>query len=333
MCRSLVFTAPETVELHEDPDPDPGDDELLVRTVVSAVSPGTELLVYQGDAPDELVVDDELDAIGRDLSYPIRYGYAAAGVVEQAGAAVADDWEGETVFAFNPHESRFTADPESVLRVPDGISPREAVLLPIVETAVNFLMDGTPRIGERAAVFGQGLVGLVTTALLSEFPLTQLIAVEPVEGRRRRARELGADKVCVPGAITQLSDEAGDGGADLTFELSGNPEALDDAIQLTGFDGRVFVGSWYGTKKAGLDLGGRFHRSRISIESSQVSTITPELRGRWDSQRRYQVAWDRLRALPTETLLTDEVPIERAEEAYTRLLTQPGDSVGAVFRY
>lgn len=333
MRRSLVFTAPKTVELHEEPDPDPAADEVLVRTVVSAVSPGTELLVYQGNAPDELAVDDELDAIGRDLSYPIRYGYAAAGVVEQTGAAVDDSWEGESVFAFNPHESRFAADPESLLRVPDGISPREAVLLPIVETAVNFLMDGTPRVGERAAVFGQGLVGLVTTALLSEFPLAQLLAVEPVGGRRRRARDLGADHVCAPDATPQLFEEAGDGGADLTFELSGNPDALDDAIRLTGFDGRVFVGSWYGTKRVGLDLGGRFHRSRISIESSQVSTITPELRGRWDSDRRYQVAWDRLRSLPTETLLTDEVPIERAQEAYTRLSNRPGESVGAVFRY
>ncbi|ESS12240.1 MAG: threonine dehydrogenase related Zn-dependent dehydrogenase [uncultured archaeon A07HR60] len=333
MGRSLVFTEPETVELHEEPDPDPDDDELIVRTEASAVSPGTELLVYQGNAPDEVVVDDELDAIGQDLSYPISYGYAAAGTVEQTGAAVDDDWLGESVFAFNPHESLFSADPESVLRVPDGISPEEAVLLPIVETAVNFLMDGTPRVGERAAVFGQGLVGLVTTALLTEFPLDQLVAVEPVEGRRRRARQLGADHVSSPGAVDELFDESGPGGADLTYELSGNPDALDDAIRLTGFDGRVFVGSWYGTKEAGLDLGGRFHRSRISIESSQVSTITPELRGRWDSQRRYQVAWDRLRSLPTETLITDEVPVEQAHKAYDRLSRNPGDCVGTVFRY
>ncbi|WP_224336878.1 zinc-dependent alcohol dehydrogenase [Haloprofundus halobius] len=342
--RTVTFTAPREVRVTESPVPTPEADELLVETEYSGVSPGTELLIYRGEAPKSLDADETIGALGGSLDYPLRYGYAAVGTVAAAGDAVDDDWLDRRVFAFNPHESHFCATPDELHTVPDDCSMAAASLLPNVETAVNFAMDGRPMVGERVVVFGQGLVGLLTTAVLSSFPLDELVTVDRIETRRDLSRAFGADESVPPDEVEDRFDPSGpsvdgdapgrtSGGADLTFELSGNPEALNTAIGVTEYDGRVVVGSWYGTKPATLDLGGRFHRSRIRLENSQVSTLDPSLRGRWDSDRRLDVAWDRLAELDVERLLTHRVPVTEAARAYERLDTEPSDAVGILFTY
>lgn len=334
MRRRLSFVGPHEVEVERTDIPDPAPDELRVETAASAISSGTELLIYRGDAPERLAVDESLAAFSGQLTYPLQYGYAAVGVVDTVGADVSSEWVGTRVFAFNPHESHFLASPDSVLRVPDGIDDATATLLPFVETAINFVHDGQPRIGERVAAFGQGTVGLITTGLLSTFPVGQLVAIDPVEKRRRLARRFGADRVIAPGALEQQYDpNADDAGTDLAFELSGNPDALDDAIHTAGYDGRIVVGSWYGTKKASLDLGSEFHRNRITIESSQVSTVDPSLRGRWDADRRLAVAWEKLRELETDPLITHREPLTNATVAYERLEARDDGVVTTVFEY
>ena len=122
-------------------------------------------------------------------------------------------------------------------------------------------------------------------------------------------------------------------GADLSLELSGSPEALNDAIALTGFGGRVVIGSWYGEKKATLDLGGDFHRSRIKLIASQVSTIAPGLRGRWDKARRFEVAWDSLARIQPQKWITHRFPMEKAEKAYSLLDDNPQETIQIIFQY
>ncbi|QCJ47985.1 zinc-binding alcohol dehydrogenase [Haloprofundus sp. MHR1] len=341
--RSVTFAAPREVRVAESEIPTPDSDEVLVETTYSAVSPGTELLIYRGDAPRELKADETISALDGSLDYPLRYGYAAVGTVAAVGADVDEAWTGRRVFAFRPHESHFCASPSELHAVPDDCSMATAALLPNVESAVNFAMDGRPMVGERVAVFGQGLVGLLTTAVLSSFPLGELVTVDEIGERRQLSREFGADESIAPEEVGERFDPSGppDGGArgragdgaDLTFELSGNPAALDAAVGATGYDGRVVVGSWYGTKPATLDLGGRFHRSRIRLENSQVSTLDPSLRGRWDSDRRLDVAWDYLAELDVERLLTHRVPVDDAERAYELLDSNAEAAVGILFTY
>jgi 2-desacetyl-2-hydroxyethyl bacteriochlorophyllide A dehydrogenase len=332
--RSLFFTAEREVAIREREVGSPAPGEVRVETTVSAVSPGTELLVYRGEAPRSMEADATLPALADDdLSYPLRYGYAVVGDVTAVGDAVADDWLDETVFAFNPHESAFHAAPEDLIRVPDDCSPEQAAFLPTVETAVNFLMDGRPVVGERVAVFGQGLVGLTTTALLAEFPLASLVTVETLPARRALSADVGADRSIDPAAVPDTLSPADGTGVDLTYELSGDPQALDDAVGVTGYDGRIVVGSWYGTKRADLGLGGRFHRERIEIRSSQVSTIDPRFRGRWDTDRRLSVAWDHLADLPTDDLVTHHLPLAEADTAYETLDASPESAVGILFTY
>jgi threonine dehydrogenase-like Zn-dependent dehydrogenase len=344
--RSLYFTEPGAVEVREQEVPDPDEGEVLVRAELSAISPGTELLVYRGEAPTELPADEDLDALTGTFEFPLQYGYAVVGRVAATGAGVDPSWQDRRVFAFNPHESHFCAPVEDLLRVPEWCSLDAATFLPNVETAVNLVQDGAPRLGERVAVFGQGVVGLLTTALLGRFPLDELLTVERYPARREWSAELGADATfdAVSEADEDDSGEIGEtirkrfggvsaAGTDLTYELSGCPDALDSAIAATGYDGRVVVGSWYGTKPAELDLGGRFHRSRVRVESSQVSTIDPELRGRWSKDRRLDVAWDRLREIEPERFVTHEFDLSDADEAYRLLDENPAEALGVLFRY
>jgi 2-desacetyl-2-hydroxyethyl bacteriochlorophyllide A dehydrogenase len=334
--RTLYFTGPGAVEVRHGSvsDPDPG--EVLVDTVASGISPGSELLVYRGECPADMPVDESLDALSGTFEYPVQYGYAAVGEVAATGRDVDADWVGRRVFAFEPHADRFTAPLDAVVPVEDGVSAHEATLLPSVETATNLALDGRPRVGERVVVFGAGLVGLCTTHVLSGFPLEELVVVEPMATRRELARTLGADRVVAPeavdGAVEELAD-CGAAGADLVYELSGRPSTLDAAIDAVGYDGRVVVGSWYGTKRAAVDLGGAFHRDRISVESSQVSTLDPALRGRWSKDRRFDVAFEQLRALDTDALLTETVPFADAADAYRRLDEGALDAPHVVLTY
>ncbi|MCZ7668829.1 MAG: hypothetical protein M5U34_17320 [Chloroflexi bacterium] len=145
-------------------------DEILVQTAVSAISPGTEMLLYRGQMPSDMALDDTITALDGVITYPLKYGYAAVGQVVENGQGCCDGVARRFVFAFNPHESHFITKPGDMLPLPDGMEPETAVFLPNMETAVSFVMDGRPVIGERVAVFGQGVVGLLTTSLLAQFP-------------------------------------------------------------------------------------------------------------------------------------------------------------------
>lgn len=345
---SVRFTAPGAVEVREEPVPEPGPGEVRVATEVSAISPGTELLAYRGLLPAELPLDATLPALAGQRGYPLKYGYAAAGRVEAVGPGVESAWLGRPVFAFHPHESRFVAPVAELLALPAGLSFEAATLLPTMETAVNLLLDGRPAVGERVVVVGQGVVGLAVTAVLAALPLERLVTLDLHALRREASLALGAGESLDPraaGAEARLdellgrgvpdqdgpgggpAEAAGDdevpGGADLVYELSGDPAALDTAIAAAGFGARVVVGSWYGEKTAPLRLGGRFHRDRIRLVSSQVSTLAPELRGRWNRRRRWRTALAELPRLPLERVVTHRFPVAEAAAAYALLDEHP----------
>jgi 2-desacetyl-2-hydroxyethyl bacteriochlorophyllide A dehydrogenase len=282
-------------------------------------------------------VDATIAALGGTFGFPLKFGYAAVGRVVEVGQDVVGKWLGRLVFAFNPHETHFVAPVTALHPLPDGISPEAAVFLPNVETAVSLVMDGRPVIGERVAIVGQGVVGLLTAALLSEMPLSALLAVDPLPGRRTWASRLGATAVAAPeeavAVARALSGERSPAGADLTFELSGNPRALDLAIALTGDYGRVVIGSWYGRKPVSVDLGGRFHRAHIRLIGTQVSALAAEWLGRWTKERRFDVAWEMIRRHRPDRLITHRLPIDLAPDAYRMLEEDAAAAVQIVFTY
>jgi len=323
---SLYFTAPRRVELREESFAWPQAGKILVQTLSSAVSAGTELLFYRDQVPGDLQVDETIPGLSGKFRYPLKYGYASVGKIIEIENKKHSSLLGSMVFSLHVHESHFCAAPDEVLVLPAHVQPEEAVFLPILETAVNFMLDGRPLIGERAAVFGQGVVGLLTTALLARFPLESIVTFDSYELRRKVSELMGARASFEPGGKREQS-------ADITYELSGNPDALALAIESTAFSGRIVIGSWYGRKKATAAFGGRFHRSRIKLISSQVSTITPELSGRWSKVRRLETAVRMLEEINTVPLISHRFPFSRAPGAYELLDRSPEETLQVVFSY
>ena len=323
--RVLYFQAPRRIEIRDQDVSEPGEGEVRIETDLSGISAGTELLLYRGQLPGGTILDEALPSLSGKVDYPLAYGYAVIGRVVAQGTGVGD-LLGRRVFAFETHRSAFLARPEELQLVPEDVPSESAVLLPTVETAVGLVHDARPLMGERVLVVGQGVVGLATTALLSRFPLARLVTVDRWEPRRRLSVELGAARSVGPGDLDERD-------FDLTLEVSGSPEALDLALAATGFEGRVIVGSWYGDKRADVDLGTHFHRGRLSIRSSQVSRLPSHLLARWTKARRLQVALQAAARLPAQSLVSHRFPIERAPEAYRLLDQSPGDCLQVLLTY
>ena len=308
----------------------------MVRSLVSAISAGTEQLIYRGHVADDMPLDETIADLAGNFTYPFKYGYAVVGQVIAIGAGVAPEWRDRLIFAFHPHESHFITTPDTVFPLPTDIDPDDAVFLPNMETAVNFVMDGHPLLGERVAVLGQGVVGLLTTALLARYPLEGLLTVEPYSLRREASLALGAQSSVKPSELPNFlkqSQPSQPNGFDLIYELSGNPAALRQAIDLAGFDSRIIIGSWYGTKPVNLDLGGKFHRQRIRLISSQVSTLAPNIRGRWTKSRRIALAWQMLQKIRPAHLISHRFHMSQAAQAYDLLKETPEEAIQVVLSY
>ena len=339
--KTLYFTAPGQVEIIEESIPEPGSDEVYIETLCSAISAGTEMLIYQGSFPQDLEADSVISSLRSSFKYPLAYGYASVGVVQELGKNVDPYWRDRQVFSFQPHTSHYVCRVESLIPVPASLSPEAACFFPNMETAVNLVQDGAPLLDERVLVLGQGVVGLLTAALLAQFPLEALVTVDQFD-RRRQASTVEGQRSKVAGfrsldpGVTDFHKQAFDTlkhGADLAFELSGNPAALNDAIALTAFSGRIVIGSWYGQKSGEVNLGGSFHRSRIRMFSSQVSTLAPELSGRWDKARRFDAAWRALEWIRPEKWITHRFALGQAPEAYHLLNEHPQDTIQLLLDY
>jgi alcohol dehydrogenase len=317
------------VEWRSEPAGRPGAGQVRIVTALSGISAGTETLLYRGEAPEDLAADASIAALGGSLRYPLPYGYSLVGTVTGLGRSVDAAWEGRRVFAFHPHASETVLPLEALIPLPAHLAFEDALFLPNMETAFTLIMDGAPLMGEEVHVFGQGVVGLLTTALLAAYPLGGLRTVEPNGRRRAWSRSLGAHE-CV---ADDTEGEPALNGADLVYELSGNPLALNRAIAVAGYSGRIVVGSWYGTRSVPLDLGRAFHRGRLRLLSSQVSTIDPARRGRWDRDRRLRQVLGLLAQHRPSRLISHVLPAFRAAEAYEMLDGPPDDLLQVVLAY
>jgi threonine dehydrogenase-like Zn-dependent dehydrogenase len=291
-------------------------------------------MIFSGVFPANTALDTSIKSLAGDFAYPFAYGYALVGEVSATGPGMDQGLVGRTLFAFHPHQDRAVVPLAACLAIPDGVPPEAALFLPQVETALNLVMDGAPLIGERVLVFGQGVVGLLTAALLAKFPLARLVAAEPLAWRRDLARQWGIAETVDPTDVGQwqaLRDSLD--GADLVFELSGDMATLNRAIDIAGFDARIVVGSWYGARSQPVDLGGRFHRNRLRLISSQVSTLDPALTGRWDKQRRFDLAWRMARQLEPQRLISQSFSLAQCQLAFETVCAQRDGVMQVIFQY
>jgi 2-desacetyl-2-hydroxyethyl bacteriochlorophyllide A dehydrogenase len=323
--RRLLFVAPRQVELGAVDLPALDRGGLLVRTRYSGISTGTELLGFRGLLDPDLPIDERIGSLGGTFRYPFAYGYSCVGEVERSAGDVAP---GTLVFAFHPHQDRFVVGEDDVVLLPAGADPRLATLLPFAETGLQLTLDAGQVAHETVVVLGLGVVGVITALLLQRAGAT-VVAADPLAERRSLAESLGIPAV-EPGDVPSRLPS---GGVPLLVELSGSPTALAGALDLLAHEGTALVGSWYGRQRVELPLGGAFHRRRLTLRSSQVSTVPAALSGRWDVRRRRRAAVALLGELPLAALATTEFAFEEAPAAYRALDSREPGVVHVALRY
>jgi 2-desacetyl-2-hydroxyethyl bacteriochlorophyllide A dehydrogenase len=311
--EAVRFVAPHVVEVADVAVPEARSGEVLVRAELSGISGGTEMLAYRGELDSSLPRDETLGALTGSFEYPFTYGYSVVGTVEASRSDVA---EGERVFAFHPHQTRFVVSAADVVPI-GACDPRTATLFPLVETALQISLDAGVRYREVVAVVGLGPVGILTAILLMRSGAT-VLGSDPKPWRRETAKKCGLEAVTPEELGDAVQTATGGRGADFIVEATGNPGALGESLGLLAREGVAMVASWYGAKPVTLPLGADFHRRRLELRSSQVSTIGGRA-VRWDRRRRLEATQALLAELPLSTLASHTFPLERAPEAYAAL--------------
>ena len=272
---------------------EPRQDEVMVRTLRSGVSRGTETLVFRGGVPPDQYAAMRAPFQEGDFPGPVKYGYLNVGVVEAGPAELC----GRTVFSLYPHQTAYVVPAGAVTVVPEDVPPARAVLAGTVETAVNALWDRAPLIGDRITVVGAGMVGCCVARLLRRFPAVQVTLVDVDPGRADVAAALGVDFA--------LPADAAD-GRDLVVHASATSAGLQRSLDLLAPEGTVIDLSWYGDVDVRLSLGGSFHSGRLAIRASQVGTLSPTRGGRRTTADRLALALDLLRDRAFDALVTGQ---------------------------
>jgi NADPH:quinone reductase-like Zn-dependent oxidoreductase len=304
--RAFWLAAPGRGELRPVTVGEPGPGEVLVRTLHSGVSRGTETLVFRAGVPESQHAAMRAPFQEGDFPAPVKYGYLNVGVVEQGPPELL----GRTVFSLFPHQTRFVVPVDAVTVVPDGVPASRAVLAGTVETAVNALWDAAPLVGDRIAVVGAGMVGASVAAVLARFPGARVQLVDANPDRAGLAAALGVG-FALPG------DAAGD--CDLVVHASATSAGLTRALELLAPEATVIELSWYGDREVSIPLGEFFHSRRLVVKSSQVGGIAPARRGRRSYADRLAIALDLLTDPAFDALLTGESRFDELPAVLPRL--------------
>jgi len=315
----------------------PGEGEVTVRTIVSLISAGTEMKYYRGHT--DATADLGYAAGVGGSRFPARLAYLCTGRVIESGPG-ARYRPGDLVFVRHPHQDVFTTavdqSSERALAVglPGDMNPEVGMFLNLAEVAMNALLDVPVAVGDVVVVFGQGVVGMLV-AQLARRTAGRLVVVDPLPKRRILARSLGADVAVGPEEAGEAVRAASDGrGADVVFEASGVPQALQQAIRVTGREGTIGVVSFYGDRPVELVLTPEFHVGRQRIVSTMVGHVNPALRStRWDFRRRTRATIELLPGLHTAEMITHRIPFDHAPKAFQLLDETPDDVLAIALTY
>ncbi len=300
--------------------PSAGDGQILVRTRYSAISRGTETLVFRGEVPPSQYEAMRAPFQEGEFPAPVKYGYISVGEVVEGRESLL----GRNVFALHPHQDLYRVPAGSVTPLPDDVPVERAVLAANMETAVNAMWDALPGVGDRVVVVGAGVLGLLTAWLCRQVPGTEVTVIDINPKRETVVRELG---------VAFLGEPPAAADADLVVHASGRPAGLRSALAAAGVEGKIVDVSWYGNLDVALPLGEAFHSRRLTIKSSQVGCLPPERTPRWSYRRRMELALRLLGDAKLDVLITGESDFEDLPEVLEQLSANPGDTLCHRIRY
>jgi 2-desacetyl-2-hydroxyethyl bacteriochlorophyllide A dehydrogenase len=347
MPNELLLTGPRTIAIAPYEDPPPRADQVQIDAMVSGISHGTEIAVYRGASPfDQRHFDLDLRLFEQDpeaQAYPMRPGYEWVGRVRSVGAEVRGIAPGDHVHATLPHRETHTvtiADPASspVLVLPAELEPERAALLQSAAIALQAVHDARVKVGDRVAVFGLGIFGLLAVQLAGLSGAGWIAAVDPIASRRDLARAFGADCTLDPGRSDAGKEIklAGGGGVDVAIDFSGRYAALHQALRGARLAGTVVAAGFYvGSAGSELRLGEEFHHNRLTLVGSMSGWSAPHREPGWHRHRLRTTALDLLARgrLDVDALITHRVPFERAAEAYVLIDQSPEETLRVVLTY
>jgi threonine dehydrogenase-like Zn-dependent dehydrogenase len=303
--RAFWLTRPGQGELRDVDLPVPAVGDVVVRSLYSGVSRGTETLVFRGGVPESQHAVMRAPFQEGDFPAPVKYGYLNVGVVEEGP----EELVGRTVFCLYPHQTRYVVPATAVTVVPETVPAERAILAGTVETAVNALWDAGPMIGDRISVVGGGMVGCSVAALLARFPGVRVQLVDADPARATTAKALGVDFALPADAL---------GDRDLVVHASATEQGLARSLELLAAEGTVVELSWYGDRRVSLPLGEAFHSRRLTIRASQVGTVSPARASRSYADR-LALALDLLADPALDALITGESAFEELPEVLPKL--------------
>jgi len=292
----------------------------LVATRWSALSRGTERLVFEGRVPQSEWARMRAPYQEGEFPFPVKYGYAAAGIVEDGPQELV----GKPVFALHPHQTRFVLPAEALTLVPAGVPLRRAVLAANMETALNAVWDGGAGPGDQILVIGGGLLGLLVAAICARMPASAVTVCDIAPERAQLAAAMGA-------AFALPADAPGD--QDIVFHASASGAGLGLAIEKAGFEASIVEVSWFGAGETRVPLGGAFHSRRLRLISSQVGHVSASRRARWNHSRRLAAALSLLADPVFDALITEEVPFEDLPARLPALLAADAPGLVTVVKY
>jgi threonine dehydrogenase-like Zn-dependent dehydrogenase len=312
--RAFWVTGPGQGEIRSEPLVRCRPGEVRVRALYSALSRGTETLVFRGEVPPGEYGRMRAPFQAGDFPHPVKYGYISVGEVEEGPPPL----HGRRVFCLHPHQTRYVVAAEAVRPLPEGVPPERAVLAANLETALNGLWDADPRIGDRIAVVGGGALGCLVAWLAGRMPGCEVELVDTNPRRATVARALGV-AFAAPGAARRE--------ADLVIHASGTPDGAALALELAGFEATVLELSWFGARAVPLPLGAGFHARRLTLKSSQVGNVATAQRARWSRERRLDLALRLLADATLDALVTGEDRFEDLPRVLARLAAAPSDTL------
>lgn len=289
--------------------PSPAQGHVVVRSLFSGISRGTESLVFHGRVPPSQYAAMRGPSMGGAFPFPVKYGYMNVGVIETGPRA------GQAVFCLHPHQDRYVVDAARVSALPDRVPPARAILAANMETALNGVWDAGIGPGDHVTVVGAGVVGSLVAWLAGQLPATTVTLIDLNPSRAALASTLGVD-FALPADIPRDQD--------CVVHASGSPAGLDLALSAAGVEATVLELSWYGDRPVPAQLGGAFHSRRLTVRSSQVGRIPPARAPRWTYARRLATALRLLEAPVLDALIDGESSFADLPTTMSDLTSAPG---------
>ncbi len=293
------------------------DDKVLIKSLYSLISIGTERLVSNGKVPTNLYEPMKVPYMAGAFSFPVKYGYSLVGEVQSEH----HELFGQRVHIMHPHQDLCAADEKDLFVIPPELDAKTATLASNLETALNAIWDSKVSIGDKVLIVGFGLIGSLVARLVSLMPGTEVVIAEINPSKVALAKKLG------------FRVEQEESTYDLAFHCSASTNGLQACIEKVGFEGKIIELSWYGDQLSPIHLGGTFHYQRKQLISSQVSNLPLDRRGSWTYKKRKETVFNLLKNPIFKHHITQTIKFASSPDFFALIRNNEAHDLGICIDY